>query len=972
MLDVLDSVKQEYLDDSVHKDIIIPVVDTTTDVSGVNWYIGDVGYSQPTSGSSGYISTYTNYDGTTWSLDPNPYIYKTYLDKAEYIYISFNFLISSSTTMPSHISAYCSYYDANGVDHYVKNYAVSTSEFATELGTGLRLFVRLPADDVASFKNIGIYMDSQFNFTYELGYIQVESSNDLYAVSDLIVHTGSTPGLPYLGESIIRQGQDPLDYITIGKDPINNITNDDLYFQSFRLQENLCSSNNLKFGACEASYVNFTMYNRNENFKGREIAPVIAAGASPTASDVEWINWYNNAQPVPGGTNTWTLNNVDAAFFGQFSNLGNTDVQYINKYSWVAISFKVKMSLTVVSGTEPPLVDFLVAYNAKDCRTSEIRNVSWHHSRRETATHYTQYSLQELSDFVNCALYIPLESAESDYRYVLNYLTGFQIRFKDAQGTQLPANYGTYNFTLTYKDIQINIVSEEFEELPAYDINDCLEYNGIDPSIYFKYSIPLGVYTISEVRKTEAHNLTKTEVTAYDKLTLLDQNAANWYTRYMYAYSTSTYQSMNGFECTRQIYSSYFNIAKSLGIETRTNYTETEVGTYNLIPEPGTYPYIVSKYSTWQSTPIPPSSSSNACKIHYSKVTISNPDPTFPYVVDATLPQNIDVTFEAAEYAAQVDDLLRGVTTANIIISETRDNQTYPTNEFIVDSGDYFKLSPDCTSFDIYVPTCMWLPILGFDNGAIVQNIKVSKVDKSLDLTNGNIRLMYYNWDTQDIFPCDSSITARDVVRSLLEVCGCLFRLDRYGMPKFLYPTMTALYPSNTLYPADDLYPRGSNGDILPMAKYSSFDYEDYQVQNIGRIQIVKKQTSDSTKSICEWEYEGDPNAINTYLIDDNIFYCSDKMEYEYGSMPEVSEMLVNMYSRIGNMKYCPHLTKALGMPWIEVGDRIGLLTNSGGIESFIYRRTLKGIQLLDDTYEAQGDEYVEKIKDYNYKVWEG
>ena len=248
---------------------------------------------------------------------------------------------------------------------------------------------------------------------------------------------------------------------------------------------------------------------------------------------------------------------------------------------------------------------------------------------------------------------------------------------------------------------------------------------------------------------------------------------------------------------------------------------------------------------------------------------------------------------------------------------------------------------------------------------------EISKVNKNIDLTNGSTRLMYYNWNTHDIFPCDSSITARDVVRSLLEVCGCLYKLDRYGKPKFLYPTMSALYPSNTLYPADDLYPRGSNGDILPMAKYSSFDYEDYMVQNIGRIQIVKKQTSDSTKSICEWEYEGNPDAINTYLIDDNIFYCSDKMEYEYDSMAEVSEMLVNMYSRISNMKYTPHLTKALGMPWIEVGDRIGLLTTSGGIESFIYRRTLKGVQVLNDTYEAEGDEYTEKVKDYNYKVWE-
>jgi hypothetical protein len=94
-------------------------------------------------------------------------------------------------------------------------------------------------------------------------------------------------------------------------------------------------------------------------------------------------------------------------------------------------------------------------------------------------------------------------------------------------------------------------------------------------------------------------------------------------------------------------------------------------------------------------------------------------------------------------------------------------------------------------------------------------------------------------------------------------------------------------------------------------------------------------------------------------------------MEYEYGSMAQVSELLENMYLRISNMSYTPHLTHALGLPWMEVGDRVGLLTENGGIESFIYRRTLKGIQLLSDTYEASGNEYTEAVKDYGYKLWE-
>ena len=52
--------------------------------------------------------------------------------------------------------------------------------------------------------------------------------------------------------------------------------------------------------------------------------------------------------------------------------------------------------------------------------------------------------------------------------------------------------------------------------------------------------------------------------------------------------------------------------------------------------------------------------------------------------------------------------------------------------------------------------------------------------------------------------------------------------------------------------------------------------------------------------------------------------------------------------------------------------DRIGVLTKTGGAESFVFKRTLKGIQSLHDTFESEGDEYIEAIKDYDYKIWEG
>ena len=84
-------------------------------------------------------------------------------------------------------------------------------------------------------------------------------------------------------------------------------------------------------------------------------------------------------------------------------------------------------------------------------------------------------------------------------------------------------------------------------------------------------------------------------------------------------------------------------------------------------------------------------------------------------------------------------------------------------------------------------------------------------------------------------------------------------------------------------------------------------------------------------------------------------------------SMVEITEMLENMWYRISNMGYVSNITTALGMPWIECGDRIGILTMVGGAETFIFRRTMKGIQMITDTYESNGDEYVKAISNYNY-----
>ena len=101
----------------------------------------------------------------------------------------------------------------------------------------------------------------------------------------------------------------------------------------------------------------------------------------------------------------------------------------------------------------------------------------------------------------------------------------------------------------------------------------------------------------------------------------------------------------------------------------------------------------------------------------------------------------------------------------------------------------------------------------------------------------------------------------------------------------------------------------------------------------------------------------------------DNVCYCASGVSYAMKNdgtdpLPELTTMLSNMYNVISSMYYIPCEVEAYGMPWFECGDRIGLLTDHGGFETFIFKRTLRGIQYLTDDYEALGDENTDSVVD--------
>lgn len=186
-------------------------------------------------------------------------------------------------------------------------------------------------------------------------------------------------------------------------------------------------------------------------------------------------------------------------------------------------------------------------------------------------------------------------------------------------------------------------------------------------------------------------------------------------------------------------------------------------------------------------------------------------------------------------------------------------------------------------------------------------------------------------------------ITGKDILNSVLEANGCFGHFGRNGKFRFIYleQSIQGLYPRNDLYPSDDLYPRDPKSTRIGKSFYISAQYEDYLVKSIDGLQIREK--------------ENDIGVIvggtsNPYIIEDNFLFYGKGTE-------ELTWIANNILSKIRGIVYRPFTADCKGNPCLEVGDAIRIPTRYEIIESYILSRTLKGIQALRDSLEAQGEE---------------
>ena len=198
--------------------------------------------------------------------------------------------------------------------------------------------------------------------------------------------------------------------------------------------------------------------------------------------------------------------------------------------------------------------------------------------------------------------------------------------------------------------------------------------------------------------------------------------------------------------------------------------------------------------------------------------------------------------------------------------------------------------------------------------------------------------------DTAETNTIGEAISGKEVLSCILEINGCMGNIGRVGKFRYVYLTqeMQGLYPANDLYPADDLYPRNPKSTSISKSQYISAQYEDYIVRTIDKLQIREKENDIGV-------IVGDDG--NTYVIEGNF------LVYGKGTK-ELNEIGEKTLSKIKGIIYRPFSADCKGNPCLEVGDAVRLTTKYELIETYILKRTLKGIQALRDDLEADGEEY--------------
>lgn len=191
---------------------------------------------------------------------------------------------------------------------------------------------------------------------------------------------------------------------------------------------------------------------------------------------------------------------------------------------------------------------------------------------------------------------------------------------------------------------------------------------------------------------------------------------------------------------------------------------------------------------------------------------------------------------------------------------------------------------------------------------------------------------------TRTISP--SEIYGKDIITAICEINGVFGHINREG--KFDYIELDTpsdgLLPSNDLYPSNSLYPSGNISSHYSQNRYVSCKYEDYTVSKITCLKIRQTEQDVGATS---------GTGTNTYIVENNfLVYGKDTSDLQ--------TIADNLYSVINKMQFVPATVNCLGDPCLEVGDIANIILDSGVKHTYVFSRTIKGVNSLTDVISSK------------------
>ena len=562
MINVPQEIIDEYLSDSVNKELIIK--HDGIDPDTINYYTGDI----TDTNIDTWVTTFNaGSDGETFQLSnisPSNTNFLTYshaplINDWNYLNVSFHFQITS-------VSDASLLGDNIRFTVYIGSVSVQggwvTYKPKATVISGTDVLISMSRSNIASD------YDSATVIWIKVGFIpfgetaaeDFEVACECSKISMNYTRTATSAPGPWA------------EHPDFDKVPSLNpytINNEALLYESFSLTESLCSQDNLKFGLCEAAHIEFDTVEPKLTV-GDEVKPIIGLKDREklTDNDLFAINWIAST----GGGTQRSIGDEDFASWIQVLNPTIDDYyadwsDYIDELNLgspmrVYEQWIIELAFDNVVNKKPTY--FKYGYGAYFGNTRV-----W----------YVSNGFYNVSDYDGISRAI--STYTNIYQNAYGVMSGVKdvwLRFYDEDHNVITSGTLSADVSISMGDIQYRI-GLPGHTMPAYSEDDLYYADGtldeyIDSRI-FTDDIPLGVFYVSDIQKEYKHNFIKRKVTAYDRLVVLEQNAADWYTRYMYGIDFDSYTG-NGFQFARQIFSTYLNYTHSVGLEA-CDYTDNEI-----------------------------------------------------------------------------------------------------------------------------------------------------------------------------------------------------------------------------------------------------------------------------------------------------------------------------------------------------------------------------------------------------------